>query len=38
VEIDYPVNMAIPAGFRIYMGLATAVAAGWVATCVGGNY
>lgn len=38
VEIDYPMNFAIPAGWRIYMGLATAVAAGWVATVVAGNY
>lgn len=37
-EIDYPMNIAIPGGFRIYVGLATAVAAGWVVTPVAGNY
>lgn len=38
VEIDYPMNFAIPAGFCLYFGLGTAVAAGWVATVIGGNY
>ena len=37
-EIDYPLNFALPAGFRIYFGLATAVAAGWVATAIAGKY
>lgn len=38
VEIDYPMNFALNPGFRLYFGLATAVAAGWVATCIGGKY
>jgi hypothetical protein len=38
VEIDYPMNFALPAGFRIYIGLATAVAAGWVCTPIAGKY
>lgn len=38
VEIDYPMNIALPASFRIYVGLATAVAAGWVVTPIGGKY
>jgi hypothetical protein len=38
VDLDYPMNFAIPATFRIYVGLATAVAAGWVVTPVAGNY
>lgn len=38
VEIDYPLGFALPPGFRIYMGLGTAVAAGWVATPIAGNY
>jgi hypothetical protein len=38
VEIDYPLNFALPPGFRIYFGLGTAVAAGWVATVIAGNY
>ncbi len=37
-EIDYPINKALPAGFRIYGGLATAVAAGWVFVPWGGKY
>jgi len=36
--IDLPMNIALPAGFRIYMGLATAVAAGWVVTPIAGEY
>jgi hypothetical protein len=38
VEIDYPLGFAIPAGFRIYVGLGTAVAAGWVCTPIAGKY
>lgn len=38
VDIDYPMNFALPPGFRIYVGLGTAVAAGWVVTPVGGKY
>lgn len=38
VELDYPLNFVLPPGFRIYMGLATAVAAGWVATVIAGKY
>lgn len=30
--------MAIPGGFKIYVGLGTAVAAGWVVTTVAGQY
>jgi hypothetical protein len=37
-DFDYPLNMVLPAGFRIYVGLATAVAAGWVVTPVAGKY
>lgn len=36
--IDLPINVALPAGFRIYVGLGTAVAAGWVVTPVAGEY
>lgn len=35
---DYPMNIAIPAGFRIYCGLGTTVAASWVTTAVAGKY
>lgn len=37
-DIEYPVNMALPPGFRVYVGLATAVASGWVFTPLGGKY
>lgn len=37
-EIDYPMNIALNPGFRIYVGLGTTVAAGWVVTAVGGKY
>ena len=35
---DFIMEFAIPAGWRIYVGLATAVAAGWAVTPIGGNY
>ncbi len=38
VTIDLPMNVALPAGFRIYAGLGTAVSAGWVVTPVAGKY
>lgn len=38
VEIDYPMNLALNPGFRIYVGLGTTVAAGWVCVAVGGKY
>ncbi len=38
VELDYPMNYAINASFRIYVGLGTAVAAGWVCTVIAGQY
>ncbi len=38
IEIDYPLNIALPAGYRVLVGLGTAVSAGWVATCIAGNY
>lgn len=37
-ELDYVFNIALPAGFRIHVGLATGVSAGWVVTAVGGQY
>lgn len=38
IDIDYPFNIAVPAGFRLYAGLGTAVAAGWVMMPVAGKY
>lgn len=37
-EPEYMLGFALPAGFRIYVGLATTVAAGWVCTAIGGKY
>lgn len=37
-EIDYQMNFALPAGFKLYVGLGTTVAAGWVVTPVAGKY
>lgn len=38
VEIDYPMNMPIGPGQRIYVGLATTVASGWVCVAIAGQY
>lgn len=35
---DFIMEFAIPAGWRVYVGLATAVAAGWTVTPVAGKY
>lgn len=37
-EVDYPMEMMIPATFRIYIGLGTTVAASWIPTCIAGDY
>jgi hypothetical protein len=37
-DIDYPMGFALKAGFRIYVGVATTVAAGWRVTGIGGQY
>ena len=37
-EIDYPMNFALPPGFRIVVGLGTTVASGWVVTPLAGDY
>ena len=37
-DIDYPLNFALPPGYRIVGGLGTAVAAGWHVTVIAGNY
>lgn len=37
-ELDYSLNFAIPASWRIYVGVGTTVAAGWRVSCIGGNY
>ena len=38
VEIDYPMNIALPPGYRIFANLATTVASGWLVTSIGGRY
>jgi len=38
VEIDYPMNLALPPGYRILVGLGAAVATGWYVTGIGGKY
>jgi hypothetical protein len=37
-EIDYPMNFALEPSWRIYVGLGTTVAAGWVCTPIAGQY
>jgi hypothetical protein len=36
--IDYPMNLPLPPGYEVYVGLGTAVAAGWSAVGIGGSY
>lgn len=38
IDIDYPLNFALPPGYRLIVGLATTVTAGWMVTCIGGDY
>jgi len=37
-EIDIPLNISLPNGYKINVTIATAVSAGWKVTAVGGNY
>lgn len=37
-DFDYPLNFALPPGWRIYVGLGTAVAAGWTVSTIAGHY
>lgn len=37
-DIDYMMNLALPPGYDVYVGLGTAVAAGWYVTSFGGSY
>lgn len=38
VDVDYPMNFALPSGFKVLVGLGTTVAAGWTVAGVGGQY
>ena len=35
---EFPVNMPLPPGYKLYATIATASANGWLATTVGGKY
>ena len=37
-DIDYPLNIALPPGYHILVGLGTTVAAGWTVTTIAGKY
>lgn len=37
-DIDYVMDIALPAGWRIYAGTGTTVASGWICTAVTGQY
>lgn len=37
-DIDYPMNIALPPGYEVYVGLGTAVASGWAVVGIGGTY
>jgi hypothetical protein len=38
IEVDYPMNFALPPSYSILVGLATTVAAGWAVSAIGGKY
>lgn len=38
VEIEFPMEVALKGGHKLYIGLGAAVAAGWVFTVVAGQY
>lgn len=39
-DVDYPINVALPAGYRIVVGIsaASALASGWAVTTIAGAY
>lgn len=37
-DIDYYMNLALPPGYKVYVGLGTTVASGWQVTGIGGEY
>lgn len=37
-DLEYPLNLVIPAGYKIMVCFGTAGAAGWQAYCEGGDY
>ena len=38
LDVDYPMNIALPPGWEVYVGLGTTVAAGWLVLPIGGDY
>jgi hypothetical protein len=38
VDIDYPMNIALPPGYHVLVGLGTTVAGGWIVSAIGGKY
>ena len=38
VDIDYPMNLALPPGWEVFVGLGTTVAAGWSVLPIAGDY
>ena len=37
-EIDYPMNVALPPGYRVLAGLGLGIVSGWMVTAIGGKY
>ena len=37
-DIDYPMNLALPPGYKILVGLGTSVSAGWSVFAIAGKY
>lgn len=35
---EYPLNIQLPAGYKIYVALGTTVASGWAITAIAGDY
>lgn len=38
IDLEYPLNLALPPDWAIYVGLGTTVTNGWLAIAVGGDY
>lgn len=38
IDLDYPMGFAINGSFKIYVGVATTVASGWIVTAIGSQY
>lgn len=38
VELEYPMNLALPPGYRVLVGLGQSVATGWYVMGIGGKY